>query len=371
MASEKVLLDLIGRIYDAAEHPEQLSDALDRVGDALQSIANCLTFEDLSNRQSSINLSSKVDPHFQRTYNEHYQSVNLHIIRARPLFTPGRVVSSHTLCTDDEVLRSEYYQDFLRPQDWFYPFGGRISSTKSSLAVVNFLHSRRQGPCTPEQQGLLEALLPHFARAIRLHQTVGTALAAMDLLPTGILITSGSGKVLFHNAAAHRLIGLGDGLTLSATGLVCADRRANSELRRLLAQVAQTSKGQGTSAGGVVAVNRISSKRPYSIVVSPIRWFPEKFGSDQARVILFVSDPESGNQGIEAMARNLYGLTTAEARLARILTEGRSLDDACDELHIRRTTARTQLRSVFDKLGVNRQAELVALLLRSVVLVHP
>ena len=82
-------------------------------------------------------------------------------------------------------------------------------------------------------------------------------------------------------------------------------------------------------------------------------------------------DPESGNKGVEAIARSLYGLTTAEARLARILTEGRSPNDACDELHIRRTTARTQLRSVFDKLGVNRQAGLVALLLRSVVLVHP
>ena len=67
------------------------------------------------------------------------------------------------------------------------------------------------------------------------------------------------------------------------------------------------------------------------------------------------------------MARRTFELTPAEARLARILIAGKSLNDACHELHIQRTTAKTHLRNLFDKLGVRRQTELVSLLLRSIV----
>src|SRR5690606_33122681 len=53
------------------------------------------------------------------------------------------------------------------------------------------------------------------------------------------------------------------------------------------------------------------------------------------------------------------GLTPAEARLAARLRFGLSLKEAAEELGISVNTARNQLKSVFEKLGVNRQADLV------------
>ena len=52
----------------------------------------------------------------------------------------------------------------------------------------------------------------------------------------------------------------------------------------------------------------------------------------------------------------------AEARLAAVLGEGLSLVEAARRLGIAHNTAKVQLRSVFAKTGVHRQAQLVALL---------
>ncbi|MFZ5784085.1 MAG: helix-turn-helix transcriptional regulator [Pseudomonadota bacterium] len=61
--------------------------------------------------------------------------------------------------------------------------------------------------------------------------------------------------------------------------------------------------------------------------------------------------------------RCLYGLTPAEADLCECLKVGATLDQAAQMLAIRRSTAVSQLKSVFAKTDTGRQAELLRLLL--------
>jgi DNA-binding CsgD family transcriptional regulator len=66
----------------------------------------------------------------------------------------------------------------------------------------------------------------------------------------------------------------------------------------------------------------------------------------------------------EAQLRGLLDLTIAEARLARLLASGDSLEDVAEKLSIKLTTARSQLAAIFAKTGIRRQAKLVAILSR-------
>lgn len=59
-----------------------------------------------------------------------------------------------------------------------------------------------------------------------------------------------------------------------------------------------------------------------------------------------------------------YRLTKTEARLAEFLMSGGSLSDYAEQASVTRNTARNQLQSIFQKVGVNRQAELVAAMLK-------
>lgn len=58
----------------------------------------------------------------------------------------------------------------------------------------------------------------------------------------------------------------------------------------------------------------------------------------------------------------LFGLSAAEARLARALCHGDSLEEYATDLGLKLPTVRTQLRSVFAKTATERQASLVRLL---------
>jgi DNA-binding CsgD family transcriptional regulator len=85
--------------------------------------------------------------------------------------------------------------------------------------------------------------------------------------------------------------------------------------------------------------------------------------------LLFILDPEISVGTVEAELRQLYGLTSMEACLANLLMGGKALDECCEILDIRRSTARTHLQHLFEKVGVQRQSELVSLLLKSIGLV--
>lgn len=68
----------------------------------------------------------------------------------------------------------------------------------------------------------------------------------------------------------------------------------------------------------------------------------------------------------EPAIRTSLGLTAAESRLAVRLLTGESLRSAAAALGITYESARSQLKSIFQKTGTHRQGELIALLARTV-----
>ena len=93
-------------------------------------------------------------------------------------------------------------------------------------------------------------------------------------------------------------------------------------------------------------------------------------GQGSPCVAVFISDPDprdaASEQGVKETLRALFQLTPAEANLAIKLARGMSLAEVSAAQNISRHTARAQLKSIFSKTGVTRQAELVRLVLKSV-----
>ena len=82
----------------------------------------------------------------------------------------------------------------------------------------------------------------------------------------------------------------------------------------------------------------------------------------QARVLVLVHDSSDHRCADVPMLKSIYGLTEMEARLASALSGGHSVQSAAALLNIQQATARSHLKHVFRKLGVNRQQDLVRLL---------
>jgi DNA-binding CsgD family transcriptional regulator len=185
-----------------------------------------------------------------------------------------------------------------------------------------------------------------------------TGFDAFDLLNIGFIVTNVSGRLLLANQTAEKILEAKDGLELTSDGVLSTLAQCGPRsMEPLLAGTLGTNQT-------LMTVQRPSGKRPLTLLVRSARGMASPSGS-AAPVTLFILDPQCPvNPELEL--RQLYGLTSAETRLANLLMEGKTLDDCCDLLGIRLTTARMHLRNVFTKTGVQRQGELVALLFNSI-----
>lgn len=201
----------------------------------------------------------------------------------------------------------------------------------------------------------------------RPHHLLMAGFEALDLVNIGLLVTSAAGQLLLANRTAEQILKTRDGLELTPTGVVRTSVKSTPSLGTLMEAVAKP--GSGAARDSVLAVRRPSGKRPLTAVVRAVEGMPTNGDPMVPATLLFILDPEIAVETVEAELRQLYGFTAMEACLANLLMEGKALDECCNLLGIRRSTARTHLQHLFEKAGVQRQSELVSLLLKSIGLV--
>jgi DNA-binding CsgD family transcriptional regulator len=85
------------------------------------------------------------------------------------------------------------------------------------------------------------------------------------------------------------------------------------------------------------------------------------FGARPAAVLI-ITDPEEVIELPEGRVQRLFGLTPSEARIATRIAAGESIAEIAAENAVSKNTVRSQVQSVFAKMDVNRQSELVRLL---------
>jgi DNA-binding CsgD family transcriptional regulator len=194
---------------------------------------------------------------------------------------------------------------------------------------------------------------------------------ALELLNIGLLLTTASGQLLMANRVAQQILADRDGLELTEQGHLLVLTDSGSGQPEFLGQIVS---GPGAekfeTRESVVAVQRPSGKRPLTLLIRSADGLSRHPQSGDPLVSLFVLDAERPLQSAEAELRQFYGFTAAEARLANLLMEGRTLKDCCAELGVRRPTVCSQLQRLFRKTGVQRQSELVSVLFRSIGLIR-
>lgn len=192
---------------------------------------------------------------------------------------------------------------------------------------------------------------------------------ALDLVNVGLLVTTTSGQLLLANRSAEQILDERDGLELTPRGGIRTSLKSTPALNLLLETAGKAPASENNDS--IVAIQRPSGKRPLTLVIRSVQGVPSAASDAMTpTVLVFILDPEFPVETAESELRQLYGLTSTEACLANLLMEGKTLDECCEALGIRRSTARTHLQHLFEKVGVQRQSELVSLLLKSIGLVR-
>lgn len=90
-------------------------------------------------------------------------------------------------------------------------------------------------------------------------------------------------------------------------------------------------------------------------------------GELDPHVLVCMSHPSKKRLAQDRLVAQLFGLGMREAQLAVLLADGYGLRQAAEHMGVTHATVKTYLQRVFNKTCLNRQSELVELILKSVV----
>ena len=164
---------------------------------------------------------------------------------------------------------------------------------------------------------------------------------------------------------ARQILEAQDGIILKEQTLHLGNRSENERLHALLNSTIATQLAGETSMARALRVSRPSGLPDFGLVIRPVPAPGWSDGQSSPSIAVFVSDPVAEENASQQMLGELFELTPAEANLALKLARGMSLAEVSEEQGISPHTARAQLKSIFAKTGVTRQAELVRLVLKS------
>lgn len=227
---------------------------------------------------------------------------------------------------------------------------------------------RRAGEFAALEVRVLAQLIPHIARAWRVRRVLddwrgraGGMATALDLLDRGVIITGPDGHVRFANRAADRLLSRGDGIDATRGCLRARRPHKTAQLLTMIGRAAGTAVGSDAVAVDALALDRGEGQTPLAVIAEPIA--PGHSGGmghgSHGGAVLFVSDSDASVRPTPMRLAAVYGLTAAEAQVAAHIAVGEGVGAAADAQGISENTAKTHLKAVFAKVGVNRQSQLV------------
>lgn len=342
--------ELIKLIYEAAADPSRWNDFLSRFTQAIHATSAVFLIHDKTFRKGSVSAGGGFDPAWNRPYEERFVSIDpwmQHRFLSRAVELGEQILSEH------ELMRTEFYNEFLRHQEWLHCCGVLTSEDQWSTSFISALRSKRGGVFTHEEIALFEALAPHLQIAVRIHERIAglecglsAATAALDRFGAGVIIVDSDARLILMNRRGEAVLQRRDGLTLLSDGLRAAARSETSKLRNAIAAVSSQPGAAVQRPGTVLLISRPSGAKSFEVLVSPLP--PSSMlGKGRPAAALFITDPEQETQLDPTALRNLFGLTPAEIRLATALVEGRSVEDYAETAGISSNTARTHVKRIY------------------------
>ena len=381
---ESTLHKLIGLIYEAAVDLDRWPAFLARFSQAMNAGGSMIWVHDFDGNRTRLETSSVsfasasgFDPSYLESLTTHYSDRNVWVQNETAL-RPGVPVNSSMLYPDRDLPRTEWYNDWLRPQGYRYAIGGLVLREENLAVKFTCLRPEKLGEFGPKELQFYALLLPHLRRACAIYRRLATTHTALDgtcrtldLLPMGVWLFDSTGCVLIENRASRELAKRQHGLWLSGDRRPRAiDATQEKALVRLIGDAVLTGLGEGKQSGGAIAITRRKGLGSLHLLVSPLN-VRSALSDVAACAVAFISDPSTSNQTPEHLFRQLYGLTNAEAQLASHLVMGKDVKGYAAERQLSALTVRSHLSQVLAKTGTKRQTDLMRLILSGPLAIRP
>ena len=374
---DEVMLGAIDRLYRASLDGQAWPDALDTFGRITGGLGLFLRPTQAGNGPLPVAYASPDLSHMAALIEGDWGQ---HNPRGPEVYRRGlqdMVLEDADLFTADEIDRSPFYQEFLRPLDCGLMIGRETTGVRrGTKVIICSQRAWRAPPPEPDERRAFAVLSNHLIRSLQIHQRLASPEGAhdhladlLDRLSCGAAIVGADGRLLHVNAMAERLAG--DGFSLRQGRLVASavgeQVRIDGLLRRVLAPSLQDDEA------APIALSRPSGMRPILMQAIPLSARADiplaPLLDDLGAALVIIADPDREAPACSADALQRLGLTAAEARIAALLGAGRSPREIAEQQHILTATVRFHIKNLYSKLDIRRQGELTRIV-QAVTLVN-
>lgn len=288
----------------------------------------------------------------------------------------GKVTTSSDRYTHEELHQTEFYRQYLVRYGVGYILGIDIGTVRGISGKLRLVRRENKQDFTPRERKICQGLVPYLRSALTLFvqrvdmEAEKEALAlTVSGMSVGSVMVDGDGHILEANPPAQMILNQRDGLFTSGGKVTLHNSGQARELRELIRRNAEASMDR--SATGVpraMLVDRPSGKEGISLLVRPARDCSQNKLAIRPTALIHLIDPAQPRGTMINALIELFGLTPAEAKVALSLSNGHSIGETAEANQTSRNTVRSQVRSIFSKMGVNRQSQLIRTTLISVAL---
>ena len=304
-------------------------------------------------------------------------STELGIERVTPLVKSGMIASTdryrrmvhrahssflpdYEVFTPNEMREDPFNREFLYPSGLGWAVATAVRLPTGDDFVVDLEREQTRGPVERERVVTLDRLRPHIARsalmATRLKlECARSATATLALVGLAAAVLDDGGRVV---AANPLLEAMTSSVHWRAFGyLALGDKTADRLLRDAVADA-------GSNGGASVRsfpVRGADNEPSLVAHVIPIRLSARDIFTRSTAVLVLTPMTLPTAAPVE-LVRSLFDLTAAEARVARGLANGKTVDDIATDSAVTVNTVRAQVRGVLEKTGCARQVDIVAML---------
>ena len=363
--------DLIEHIYDASLSPEAWPALLTSLCETIGGSSAWLSRLDVRTGNGA-GIIAGIDPEMPELYRQHYGAVNpiAKVENARGFMDAWRpiILTDEDRIPKDELEKSEFYADFLTPQDIHSTLMIRLGAQNFTTTVVNIHRSRRQGRFGQSAMDKSRLLHRHLIRAFRITESMSKAdglsadLASnLDLFLDAMFVLDGVGRLRHANTSARRMLTGLHPFRVTSGSLRAARGDDDKTLQALIGAAGSHTLRRGGSMG---MTSKTGGER-LMVTVAPIQ--PERFSvfHDGPSILVCVGATAARAATPEVVLSAKLNLSAAEVRVGVTLLEGMTPAEAAQALGLSIHTVRAHLARMFAKTDTRRQAELVSLMTRT------
>ena len=275
----------------------------------------------------------------------------------------NRVYSVEEFLDSNDPRQRHFKNLFLQDADIRFARNMRVAEPNGGQIWISL--GRKKSDFSVSDGALLGSLANHLSIAAGTHSELerqrlkaGVSADAIMRLNFGWFMLDASGRIIDMSEQAEALVQEAQTLRKSPDGrLIAESANAQGILRKFL---------QMRQAGESVVRTVHLSDEPWldMLLTNPPADLP---GALQPLAVAFVHGERSSSAERSHHLANLFGLTIQEARLALHISRGVTIREAATLLGLTLETTRLYTKRIYAKTGTRGQADLVRLILASIV----